>query len=247
MRSRIDDDHAPHHASRVAQSPQRRRAIPSGRTGCARSTACSSRIRNSRRSTREQAPAASLETIALCHPMDYVEEIRDAVAEGRPGAARRRHLDVAGQLRGGAARGRRRDARGRRGRRQEGRQRLLSRMRPPGHHAETRAADGLLHLQPGRDRGAPRAEEARPAPRRGGRFRRASRQRHAGDLLVRRDADVLLDPPDAALSRHRRGLRARRARQHRQRAAARRRRRRAVPRRDGEPHPAAACSLRRRS
>jgi acetoin utilization deacetylase AcuC-like enzyme len=27
---------------------------------------------------REQAPAAALETIALCHPMDYVEEIRDA-------------------------------------------------------------------------------------------------------------------------------------------------------------------------
>jgi acetoin utilization deacetylase AcuC-like enzyme len=27
---------------------------------------------------REQAPAASLETIALCHPMDYVEAIRDA-------------------------------------------------------------------------------------------------------------------------------------------------------------------------
>jgi acetoin utilization deacetylase AcuC-like enzyme len=27
---------------------------------------------------REQAPAASLETIALAHPMDYVEEIRDA-------------------------------------------------------------------------------------------------------------------------------------------------------------------------
>ena len=27
---------------------------------------------------RVQAPAASLETIALCHPMDYVTEIRDA-------------------------------------------------------------------------------------------------------------------------------------------------------------------------
>ena len=96
------------------------------------------------------------------------------------------------------------------------------------------AADGLLHLQPGRDRCALRAEEARPAPRRRGRFRRASRQRHAGDLLERSDADVLLDAPDAALSRHRRDQRARRARQHRQRAAARRRRRRAVQGRDGE-------------
>jgi len=27
---------------------------------------------------REQAPAASLETIALCHPMDYIETVRDA-------------------------------------------------------------------------------------------------------------------------------------------------------------------------
>ena len=27
---------------------------------------------------REQAPAAALETIALCHPMDYVESVRDA-------------------------------------------------------------------------------------------------------------------------------------------------------------------------
>jgi acetoin utilization deacetylase AcuC-like enzyme len=27
---------------------------------------------------REQAPAASLETVALCHPIDYIEEIRDA-------------------------------------------------------------------------------------------------------------------------------------------------------------------------
>src|SRR5438876_10747073 len=27
---------------------------------------------------REQAPAASLDAIALCHPMDYIETIRDA-------------------------------------------------------------------------------------------------------------------------------------------------------------------------
>src|ERR687898_1707064 len=27
---------------------------------------------------REQAPAAELETIALCHPMEYIEEIREA-------------------------------------------------------------------------------------------------------------------------------------------------------------------------
>jgi acetoin utilization deacetylase AcuC-like enzyme len=30
---------------------------------------------------REQAPAATLETIALCHPMDYIVEIRDATPQ----------------------------------------------------------------------------------------------------------------------------------------------------------------------
>jgi acetoin utilization deacetylase AcuC-like enzyme len=35
---------------------------------------------------REQAPAAALETIALCHPMEYIEEIRDATP--RSGLAR---------------------------------------------------------------------------------------------------------------------------------------------------------------
>ena len=85
-----------------------------------------------------------------------------------------------------------------------------------------RDADGLLPVQQRRDRGAPRADRARRRARRDRRFRRASRQRHAGDLLGRRDRDVLLDAPDAALSRHRRALRARRARHHRQRAAARR-------------------------
>ena len=59
---------------------------------------------------REQAPMASLEMIALAHPMDYVEQVREAVAEGRHGAARRRHHDVAGHVRGGDARGRRRRA-----------------------------------------------------------------------------------------------------------------------------------------
>ena len=160
-------------------------------------------------------------------------------AEGRPGAARRRHLDVARQLRGGAARGRRRDARGRRGGRQEGRQ-CLRRAAAARPSRRDGAADGFLHLQPGGDRGALRPEAARPASRRRGRLRRAPRQRHAGDFLERPDADVLLDASDAALSRHRRGRRTRRARQHRQRAAARRRRRRAVQGGDGDAHPAAA-------
>ena len=135
---------------------------------------------------REQAPMAELETVALCHPMDYVEEIRNAAPkEGMvqldadtsmsPGTFEAALRAVGGATRAvdevvakkaanafvahAAARPSRRDG----------------------------AADGLLHLQPGRDRGALRAEEARPASRRRGRFRRASRQRHAGDLLVRSD------------------------------------------------------------
>ena len=35
---------------------------------------------------REQAPMAALETVALCHPMDYFLEIRERLAEGRHGA-----------------------------------------------------------------------------------------------------------------------------------------------------------------
>ena len=59
---------------------------------------------------RVQAPLAALETIALCHPMDYITELRDATPKRRPRPSRRRHLDVAGDFRGGAARRRRRGA-----------------------------------------------------------------------------------------------------------------------------------------
>ena len=55
------------------------------------------------------------------------------------------------------------------------------------------------------------AGSSRRRPRRDRRLRRASRQRLAGDLLGGQDGVVLLDPPDAALSRHRRGRRVRRA------------------------------------
>ena len=84
----------------------------------------------------------------------------------------------------------------------------------------SRHRDGLLLLQQCRHRRAPRAQRAWRRARRDRRFRRPSRQRHAGHLLGRPDVHVLLDPSDAALSRHRRAQRARRARQHRQRAAA---------------------------
>ena len=80
---------------------------------------------------RAEAPAATLEAIALCHPMELRHGDPRCDAEAGPGAARRRHLDVVGELRGGAARGRRRRARGRRGDRQEGRRtRSSPRARP---------------------------------------------------------------------------------------------------------------------
>ncbi len=146
-------------------------------------------------------------------------------------------VDVARQFRGGAAGGRRRGACGRRGDRGPRQERLRGDAPARPSHRDL-ARDGLLPVQQRRDRGAPRTEEARRRPRRDRRFRRASRQRLAGDLLVGSDRDVLLDPPDAALSRHRRGQRARRARHHRQCAAAAGRRRTAV---QGGVRSAASC------
>ena len=211
-------------------------ARPSGAAGPAardrRAPSSTRTLPGSSRAIRRRT--ATLESIALCHPMEYVDGDPRSDAARRPGPARRRHLDVAGQLRGGAARGRRRDLRGRRGDGRQGRQRLR-RHAPARPSRRDRAADGLLPVQQRRDRRPPCAEEARRRARRHRRFRRASRQRHAGDLLGRPDRDVLLDAPDAALSRHRRGLRARRPRQHRQRAAARRRRRRAASARRSKP------------
>ena len=109
---------------------------------------------------RVEAPSVPLETIALCHPMDYVEALRHAVAEGRHRGDRRRHLDVARKLRGRAARGRRRRSRGRRGGRQARRQRVL-RHAPARPSHRDRAADGLLPVQHRRDRGALRAGPSR--------------------------------------------------------------------------------------
>ena len=165
------------------------------------------------------------------------------LAQGRHGAARCRHHHVARHVRGGAARGRRRVPCGRRGDGAQGRQRLR-RDAPARPSCRDRDADGLLPLQQRGGSGAPCAEAAWCRACRDRRFRRASRQWQPGHFLERRDRDVLLDAPDAALSRHRRGVGARRAEHHRECAAASRRRRRAIPRGDGDDDPAAARKLR---
>ncbi len=176
----------------------------------------------SRTSRGSRRPRRRLESIALCHPMDYVDGDPRRDAEARPECGstptprcRRAAIEAALRAVGGAT------ARGRRGDDRKGRQRLRrhAAARPP---CRDRAADGLLPVQQCRDRRPPRAEEARRRARRHHRLRRASRQRLAGNLLVGPDRDVLLDPPDAALPRHRRGVRARRAQHDRQCAAARR-------------------------
>ena len=85
---------------------------------------------------RVQAPIAPIDAIALCHPMDYITQIREAAPEEGPRASRRRHLDVARHLRGGLARA---------GGAVIAVDEVLTQKaanafvatRPPGHHAET--------------------------------------------------------------------------------------------------------------
>ena len=174
---------------------------------------------------RGEAPEGDLDLVTLCHNEHYVTELRhiapssgliyldgdtsmspgtwEAVMRGVGGAVAATDAVMAGThhqcvRRGAPARPSRRD----------------------------RQADGLLLFRQRRDRRAPRPAQIRHRARRRGRFRRPSRQRHPGYLLGRPDRDVLLDAPDAAVSRHRRQRRTRRARHHRQRAAGARGRRR---------------------
>ena len=91
---------------------------------------------------REQAPAASLETIALCHPMDYVEAIRDATP--KEGLAR---LDADTTMSPGSFEAALRAAGGATRAVDEVMDQAANNAfvatRPPGHHAETAVPMGF--------------------------------------------------------------------------------------------------------
>ena len=108
---------------------------------------------------REQAPMADLDTVALCHPMSYIESIRDnAPKEGLVGLDNDTVMspgtfEAALRCIGGATRAiddvvaKKADN-------------AFCAMRPPGHHAETATPMGFCIFNSA-DRRALRAEEAR--------------------------------------------------------------------------------------
>ncbi len=171
--------------------------------------------------------------------MDYIVALRDATPQEGLIQLDGDTSMSPGTFEAAFARRRRRDPCRRRSFGEKSRQRLCRHpaARPS---CRDRAADGFLPVRQCRHRRAPCAKPSRHRARRDRRFRRASRQRLAGDFLGRQDGDVLLDPSDAAVSRHRRGQRERRIQYRRQCAAASRRRRREIPRCLREQNPAAA-------
>src|SRR5215216_3982696 len=91
---------------------------------------------------REQAPAASLDTIALCHPMDYIEGIRDATP--KDGLVR---LDADTSISPGSFEAALRAAGGATRAVDEVMDQSIANAfvatRPPGHHAETAVPMGF--------------------------------------------------------------------------------------------------------
>ena len=167
---------------------------------------------------RGEAPEGNLDLVTLCHDEHYVSELRhiapssgliylDGDTSMSPGTWEAVMRGVGRR----SCRHRCRDV---------GRPRQCLRGGPPARPScREQQADGLLLFRQRRDRRASRPAQIRHRARRRGRLRRPPRQRHAGYFLGRQKRDVLLDAPDAAVSRHRRQRRTRRARQYRQRAA----------------------------
>ena len=191
---------------------------------------------------RVEAPQAPLEAIALCHPMDYVTAIRDATPkEGMCGstpippcrreATRRRCAPRAAPCTRSMKSW------------PEGANNAFVATRPPGHHAETARPMGFCLFNNA-------AIAARHAQKQHGVERVAVMDFdvHHGNgsqeiFWSDKHRHVLVNPSDAALPRHRRAERARRAQHRRQRAAARRRWRRQVSRRHGTARSCRGCAI----
>ncbi len=188
---------------------------------------------------RVEAPEGSLDDVTLCHSEAYVTELRsvapssgmvyiDGDTSMSPGTWEAVMRGVGGAVAATDAvmRGEHNNA--------------FVAVRPPGHHAEKATPMGFCFFDNA-------AIAARHAQRKYGIARAAviDFDVHHGNgtqdiFWADKIRDVLLDPPDAAVSGHRRIGRARRARHHRQCAAAPRGRQREIPRRVRQSDPAAA-------
>ena len=185
---------------------------------------------------RTMAPQAEASAATLAHPAAYVEAIVEAAPKDGMIAIDSDTLMSPGSLEatlravgGGMLRGRCGDG----GRMQQ----RLRRHAPAGPPCRARPGDGLLPVQPRRHRRAPRAGRRAPPA-----SRIVDWDVHHGNGtqdIFWDDGDVMycLDPPDAPVSRHRRGLGAGREEHHRQRPAAAGRRRRGLPRGVRGRHP----------
>ena len=122
----------------------------------------------------------------------------------RASSARRRHLGQPEELRGGACAPSAPPTRPSTTSSPAAADNVFVAARPPGHHAEKATAMGFCLFNTAAIAARHAQKRARRRARRHRRLGRAPRQRHAGHLLGRPVRALLLDAPDAALSRHRR-------------------------------------------
>ena len=152
---------------------------------------------------RGETPEGNLDQVTLCHNEHYVGELRHIAPTGgmiyidgdtsmSPGTWEAVMRGVGGAVAATDAV----DV-GRASKR-------LRRGAPARPSCRDQQADGFLLLRQCRHCRPSRPAQIRHRARRHRRFRRPSRQRHPGHFLGRPDRDVLLDAPDAAVSRHRR-------------------------------------------